>query len=35
VKIVGRKFESLESEQQQTTGTALGQAQEQPSAGTA
>ncbi len=35
VKIVGRKFESLEREQQQTTGTALGQAQEQPSAGTA
>jgi len=35
VKIVGRKFESLEREQQQTTGTALGQAQEQPSTGTA
>ena len=35
VKIVGRKFESLEREQQQATGTALGQAQEQPSAGTA
>jgi len=35
VKIVGRKFESLEREQQQATATALGQAQEQPSAGTA
>ena len=35
VKIVGRKFESLEREQQQATGIALGQAQEQPSAGTA
>jgi len=34
VKIVGRKFESLEREQQQATTTALGQAQEQPSAGT-
>ncbi len=34
VKIVGRKFESLECEQQQATITALGQAQEQPSAGT-
>jgi AAA family ATP:ADP antiporter len=34
VKIVGRKFESLEREQQQATATALGQAQEQPSAGT-
>ena len=34
VKIVGRKFESLEREQQQATVTALGQAQEQPSAGT-
>ena len=29
VKIVGRKFESLEREQQQATATALGQAQEQ------
>lgn len=35
VKIVGRKFESLEREQQQAAATALGQAQEQPSAGTA
>ena len=35
VKIVGRKFEALEREQQQATVTALGQAQEQPSAGTA
>lgn len=35
VKIVGRKFESLEREQQQATATTLGQAQEQPSAGTA
>ena len=35
VKIVGRKFESLEREQQQATATALGQAQEQASAGTA
>jgi AAA family ATP:ADP antiporter len=35
VKIVGRKFESLEREQQQATATALGQAQEQPSAGAA
>ena len=35
VKIVGRKFESLEREQQQGAATALGQAQEQPSAGTA
>lgn len=35
VKIVGRKFESLEREQQQATATALGQAQEQPSAETA
>jgi len=35
VKIVARKFESLEREQQQATATALGQAQEQPSAGTA
>ena len=35
VKIVGRKFESLEREQQQATANALGQAQEQPSAGTA
>ena len=34
VKIVGRKFESLEREQQQATATTLGQAQEQPSAGT-
>ena len=34
VKIVGRKFESLEREQQQAAATALGQAQEQPSAGT-
>ena len=35
VKIVGRKFESLEREQQQATATTLGQAQEQASAGTA
>ena len=35
VKIVARKFESLEREQQQATATTLGQAQEQPSAGTA
>ena len=35
VKIVGRKFESLEREQQQATANALSQAQEQPSAGTA
>ena len=35
VKIVARKFESLEREQQQAAATALGQAQEQPSAGTA
>jgi AAA family ATP:ADP antiporter len=35
VKIVGRKFESLEREQQQATATALGQAQEQPTAGAA
>lgn len=35
VKIVGRKFESLEREQQEATATALGQAQEQPSAGMA
>ena len=35
VKIVGRKFESLEREQQQAAATALGQAQEQASAGTA
>ena len=35
VKIVGRKFESLEREQQQAAATTLGQAQEQPSAGTA
>ena len=35
VNIVGRKFESLEREQQQATATTLGQAQEQPSAGTA
>ena len=35
VKIVGRKFESLEREQQQATANAIGQAQEQPSAGTA
>ena len=35
VKIVGRKFESLEREQQQAAATALGQAQEQPSAATA
>ncbi len=34
VKIVARKFESLEREQQQATATTLGQAQEQPSAGT-
>ena len=35
VKIVGRKFESLEREQQQATANALSQAQEQPSTGTA
>ncbi len=35
VKIVGRKFESLEREQQQATANAISQAQEQPSAGTA
>ena len=35
VKNGGRKFESLEREQQQATATTLGQAQEQPSAGTA
>ena len=35
VKIVGRKCESLEREQQQAAATALGQAQEQPSAVTA
>ncbi len=35
VKIVGRKFESLEREQQQATANALGQAQEQQSARTA
>ncbi|MBC8245636.1 MAG: hypothetical protein H8E20_14730 [Verrucomicrobia bacterium] len=34
VKIVGRKFESLERERQQPTNVALGQAQEQPGPGT-